>query len=161
MFAARPGLGVLDSGDFQTSLTGLGRAVKVEELLDVQQQETFSFRWASTTKPLQRFRNHIADNVETSALAYLDLLKIYHLQKREKDYALVRKEFNDVFNAEDPQFSVFGQQTRGLQSYESAMSRITDFWPTPKSSGCYLKSPSSANPDKAGRCLIWRPTVNS
>ncbi len=131
-FAARPGLGVLDSGDFQTSLTGSGRAVKVEELLDVQQQADFFISLGQYDQAIATLRNHIADNVETSALAYLDLLKIYHLQKREKDYALVRKEFNDVFNAEIPEFSAFGQQTRGLQSYESAMSRITDLWPTPK-----------------------------
>lgn len=130
--AAQPGLAVLDSGDFQTSLTGAGRAVKVEELLDIQQQADFFISLGQYDQAVATLRNHIADNVQTSALAYLDLLKIYHLQGREKDYALVRKEFNDVFNAEVPEFAAFDQQTRGLQSYQSAMSRITGLWPTPK-----------------------------
>lgn len=127
-----PMLAPLDAVDFQTSLTGAGRAVKVEELLDIQQQADFFISLGQYEQAVATLRNHIADNVETSALAYLDLLKIYHLQGREKDYALVRKEFNDVFNAEVPEFAAFGQQTRGLQSYQSALSRITALWPTPK-----------------------------
>lgn len=130
--AAPSGLSALDSVDFQTSLTGAGRAVKVEELLDIQQQADFFISLGQYEQAVATLRNHISDNVETSALAYLDLLKIYHLQGREKDYALVRKEFNDVFNAAVPEFSAFGEQTRGLEAYQSALSRITALWPTPK-----------------------------
>ena len=127
-----PPLAALDGVDFQASLSGAGRAVKVEELLDVQQQADFFISLGQYEQAVATLRNHIADNVETSALAYLDLLKIYHLQGRDKDYALVRKEFNEVFNAEVPEFAAFGRQTRGLESYRAALSRITSLWPTPR-----------------------------
>jgi hypothetical protein len=129
---ARPAQVALDAADFQSSLSGAGRAVRVEELLDIQQQADFFISLGQYEQAVAALRSHIADNVETSALAYLDLLKIYHLQGRRKDYALVRKEFNDLFNAEVPEFEGFDQQTRGLQSYRSAMSRIVELWPTPK-----------------------------
>lgn len=129
---ARPAQVALDGADFQSSLSGAGRAVRVEELLDIQQQADFFISLGQYEQAVAALRSHIADNVETSALAYLDLLKIYHLQGRRKDYALVREEFNDLFNAEVPEFEGFDQQTRGLQSYRSAMSRIVELWPTPK-----------------------------
>ncbi len=127
----RSALAPLDGVDFQSSLSGAGRAVKVDELLDVQQQADFFISLGQYEQAVETLRNHIADNVETSALAYLDLLKIYHLQGREKDFSLVRTEFNGLFNSEVPEFAAFDQQTRGLQSYPSALSRIVELWPTP------------------------------
>lgn len=126
------GLTPLDRVDFETSLPGTSRAVKVEELFDIQQQADFFISLGQYDQAVATLRNHIEDNIETSALAYLDLLRIFHLQGRQDDYDRVRKEFNHVFNAEVPEFPDFGQQTRGLEEYGSAMSRIMALWPTAK-----------------------------
>ncbi len=125
-------LGAYDGSDFQSSLAGAGRAVKVEELFDLQQQADFFISLGQYEQAAETLRNHISDSDETSAVAYLDLLKIYHLQGHQKDYDLVRKEFNDVFNAEVPEFDAFGLSSRGLESYEAAMSRIVALWPSAK-----------------------------
>ena len=134
------GLRTLDSVDFETSLPGTGRAVTVEELFDIQQQADFFVSLGQFDQAVATLRNHISDNNETSALAYLDLLKIFHLQGREQDYDMVRKEFNDVFNAEVPAFADFGQQTRGLEAYQAALSRIMALWPSAKVLGVIEES---------------------
>ena len=121
----------LESVDFQNSLSGAARAVRVEELLDIQQQADFFISLGQYDQAVATLRNHIADNVETSVLAYLDLLKIYHLQGRAKDYELVRHEFNELFNAEVPELAAFRQQTRGLEAYQSILSRISALWASP------------------------------
>jgi tetratricopeptide (TPR) repeat protein len=128
--AARAGATPPRGADFQGSLSGGGRAVKVEELLDVQQQADFFLSLGQYEQAIATLRNHISDNVETSALAYLDLLKVFHMQGRKKDYELVRKEFNAAFNSEVPEFAAFGKQTKGLITYESVMPRIVSLWPT-------------------------------
>lgn len=123
---------VMVGADFQTSETGGSRALKVDELFDVQQQADFFISLGQYDQAVAILRNHISEKADTSALAYLDLLKIFHLQGREQDYDLVRKDFNEVFNAEVPEFADFGQQSRGLESYQSAMSRIVALWPSEK-----------------------------
>ena len=123
-------LPAFDGSDFQSSLTGASRAVKVEELFDLQQQADFFISLGQYGQAAATLRNHISDSGETSAVAYLDLLKVYHLQGNREQYELVRKEFNDVFNAQVPEFDAFGAASRGLESYEAAMSRIVALWPS-------------------------------
>ncbi len=117
--------------DFQNSLSGASRAVKVDELLDIQQQADFFISLGQYDQAVATLKNHIADNVGISVLAYLDLLKVYHLQGRVRDYELVRNEFNELFNAEVPEIAAFQQQTRGLEAYPPILSRITALWPMP------------------------------
>lgn len=124
---AMPGL---DRLDFDAN--GTGRAVKVDELFDVQQQADFFISLGEYDKAIATLTDHIAENPETSALAYLDLLEIYHMQGREQEYDAVRQEFSSAFNAEVPAFEDFGVESRGLESYETAMSRITALWPASK-----------------------------
>lgn len=138
--AVQKGLEALDSVDFQTSIGGTGRAVKVEELFDIQQQADFFMSLGQYDQAIAILQNHIAGNAETSALAYLDLLKIFHEQGREQDYNRIRSEFNKVFNAEVPEFSEFGQHTRSLESYQSAMSRIMALWPSERVLGVIEES---------------------
>lgn len=128
---AKPPHSSVEPVDFQNSLSGTGRAVRVDELLDIQQQADFFISLGQYEQAVATLRNHIADNVETSVLAYLDLLKIYHLQGRDKDYELVRHEFNQLFNAEVPEITSFKRQTRGLEAYQPILSRITALWPSP------------------------------
>lgn len=112
--------------------SGAGRAVKVDELFDVQQQADFFLSLGQYDQAVATLRNHILEHPQTSALAYLDLLEIFHLQGRERDYDLVRQEFNKAFNADVPPFDAFGHASRGLEQYEAAISRIVSLWPTPR-----------------------------
>lgn len=121
-----------EHSDFGHSLPGLSRAVNAEELFDIQQQADFFVSLGQHEQAIEVLKNHISDNVETSALAYLDLLKIYHTLERRADYDLLREDFNRVFNAQVPLFDSYTAESNGLEAYQTAMSRIEALWPSAK-----------------------------
>ncbi len=121
-----------EHSDFSGSLPGSSRAVNAEELFDIQQQADFFVSLGQHEQAIEVLKNHISDNVETSALAYLDLLKIYHSLERRDDYNLLRDDFNRVFNAQVPLFDSYTVESNGLESYHTAMSRIEALWPSAK-----------------------------
>ena len=122
----------LDRSDFSSSLPGMPRTVNAEELFDVQQQADFFVSLGQFDQAVEVLRHHITDNVETSALAYLDLFDLYHRLDRKDDFDLLRKDFNRVFNAQVPAFEVYTTDDQGLEAYPAALSRIESLWPTPR-----------------------------
>jgi tetratricopeptide (TPR) repeat protein len=125
-------LSPLDRVDFASSFGGSTRAVNTEELFDIQQQADFFVSLGQYDQAIAVLRNHILESPDTSALAYLDLFNIYHLLERRDDYALLREDFNRVFNAQVPEFDNFTAESRGLETYATAMSRIEVLWPSSK-----------------------------
>lgn len=124
-----------DHSDFSISLpsmTGMPRIVNAEELFDVQQQADFFVSLGDFDKAIEVLRQHIADNVETSALAYLDLFDLYHSLGRKVDYEVLSKDFSRTFNAQVPVFDEYTTDTHGLEFYATALARIESMWPTPK-----------------------------
>jgi hypothetical protein len=124
-----------DHPEFLHSLSGLGgmpRIVNAEELFDVQQQADFFLSLGHTDKAVEVLRHHTMDNVETSALIYLDLLDLYHNLGRKEDYDTLCKEFHRLFNAQVPAFDDYAMDTHGLEFYVEAVTRIELLWPTPK-----------------------------
>lgn len=107
------------------------RYVNTEELFDVQQQSDFFVSLGQHEQAIAVLSEHIADNPETSALAYLDLLRIFHTLDRRDDYARVGQEFERAFNASVPDFEQFSELGRGLEHYGSALARIEAQWPRP------------------------------
>lgn len=107
------------------------RPVNTEELFDVQQQSDFFLSLGQHDQAIAVLREHIATNPGTSALAYLDLLRIYHSLDRKDDYARLAVEFERAFNAKVPEFEQFEQTGKGLEHYRSALARIESQWPAP------------------------------
>ena len=120
-----------DRPDFAPSMTP-SRAVKAEELFDVQQQADFFVSLGQHGQAIEVLRNHIDENVQTSALVYLDLFDLYHQLKRHEDYEALRKEFNDRFNSKIPAFAFYDEKSLGLEAYQAALSRIEALWPSRK-----------------------------
>lgn len=118
--------------DFVPSVAGSSRNVNAEELFDIQQQADFFVSLGQYDQAIEVLKNHISDNVETSALAYLDLLKIYHTLGRRDEYESLRQDFNAVFNAQVPVFESFSDTGSGLEGYPNAMARIEALWPSQK-----------------------------
>lgn len=118
--------------DFSLSITHASRAVKAEELFDVQQQADFFVSIGQHEQAIEVLRNHIGDDVETSALVYLDLFNLYHQLERKNDYAELREDFNRRFHTKVPVFDMYTDAGPGLDAYPSAMSRIEALWPSPK-----------------------------
>jgi hypothetical protein len=126
------GLDTSSRPGFLASMVGMPRIVNAEELFDVQQHADFFVSLGDFDKAIEVLRSHITDNVETSALAYLDLFDLYHSLGRKEDYALLRKDFNLSFNAQVPAFDDYKADTHGLEFYAAALSRIELLWPNPK-----------------------------
>ncbi len=124
-------LPALDRRDFMPSLMGVSRSVATEELLDVQQQADFFVSLGDQEQAIRILRAHIAESGEPSPVFYLDLFKIFHKLGRREDYAVLRSEFNDVFNAVAPPFEAFTVQGRGLDAFPAALDAITSHWPEP------------------------------
>ncbi|WP_411882340.1 FimV family protein [Polaromonas sp. YR568] len=112
--------------------SGMPRIVNAEELFDVQQQADFFLSLGNTDKAVEVLRMHITDNVETSALVYLDLFDLYHNLGRKDDYDALRKDFHRMFNAQVPAFDDYAADAHGLEFYVAALTRIESLWPTPK-----------------------------
>jgi hypothetical protein len=125
-------LGTKGNTGFSSSLTGAPRIVNAEELSDVQHQADFFMSLGQFDKALDVLHHHITESEETSALVYLDLLDLYHHLNRKVDYELLRKDFNEIFNAEVSAFDQYNPESNGLEFYPSALSRIEELWPTPR-----------------------------
>lgn len=107
------------------------RPVNTEELFDVQQQSDFFLSLGQHDQAIAVLREHIATNPGTSALAYLDLLRIFHSLGRKEDYARLAEEFERAFNADVPAFENFNETGKGLEHYRSTLARIESQWPAP------------------------------
>ena len=115
-------------GDFQPSQTGT-RALKAEELHDVQQEADFFSSLGEYDRAIDVLRSHIQANPETSAVAWLDLVEIYHRLGRREDFDWVRREFQRRFNAKVPEFDNYSLENAGIEAYDNAMQRIIALWP--------------------------------
>lgn len=120
------------SPDFEPSASAGLRPVNAEELFDIQQQADFFMSLGQHSQAIDILQNHIGENVETSALAYLDLFDIYHKVGMRNEFDALREEFNRVFNAQVPEYDQYGLTSRGLEQYATAMDRIIVLWPNVK-----------------------------
>lgn len=121
-----------DRREFPASQMGVSRSVATEELFDVQQQSDFFVSLGEFDQAIGVLKNHINESHEPSALAYLDLFKLYHKLDRRAEYDKLRVEFNQKFNAGAPPFDQYSDASQGLESYETAFGRIQALWPQPR-----------------------------
>lgn len=118
--------------DFALSMPHVPRAVKAEELVDVQHQAEFFISIGQHEQAIAVLRNHISEDSLTSALVYLDLFNLYHQLKRRAEFDGLRVEFSRLFNAEIPPFDTYTEASLGLEAHEAALARIASLWPSPK-----------------------------
>ncbi len=105
------------------------RNVNTEELFDVQQQSDFFLSLGQHAQAIAVLSEHIAENPQTSALAYLDLLRIHHTLGNREAYGRVGQEFERAFNATLPSFDNFNDGGNGLEHYRGTMASIAETWP--------------------------------
>ncbi|HVZ46734.1 MAG TPA: hypothetical protein VHA82_23205 [Ramlibacter sp.] len=117
------------NSDFSSSLPGSARNLKAEELIDIQQQADFFLSIGQPERAIALLENHLQQQGETSALAWLDLLEIYHDLGQREEYDRVRGSFQDRFNAHVPEFDDYRRESAGLENYGRALSRIESLWP--------------------------------
>lgn len=131
-FSSRPPPSRRGHTDFALSMPHMPRALKAEELFDVQHQAEFFLSIGQHDQAVAVLRNHILEDSQTSALVYLDLFNLYHQLKRRNEFDALRTEFSRLFNAEIPAFDAYMETSQGLDGYQAMLSRIVSLWPDPK-----------------------------
>jgi len=125
-----PPLPARDRPRFSVSVPFVPRTVKVPELFDLQQQVDFFSSLGQQAEAIALLREHLVDNVKTSALVYLDLLDLYHQTGNEQDYEDMRDDFNRVFHTRIEPFSRYAPTNAGGSVYAGVLLRIQTAWPT-------------------------------
>ncbi|MDQ7956175.1 MAG: hypothetical protein RET84_09720, partial [Pseudomonadota bacterium] len=110
------------------------RSVNTEELFDVQQQAEFFLSLGQHEQAIAVLSEYVADHPDTSALAYLELLRIFHSLGRMLDYERVRRQCQQALNVRVPSFDEFHQDAgRPLDHHNEVLQRIEEHWPGPES----------------------------
>jgi pilus assembly protein FimV len=128
--ATPSGWGTLANAEFQASAGGTVRMVGVQELIDVHDKADFFLALGQTDQAIEVLEAHIHDQVETSALAWMDLLELYYKFGKRNDFERLRAEFRQRFAVQVPDFDHFDQPTSSLENYGRALSRIVALWPS-------------------------------
>lgn len=130
--AAKPAAGVAGwaPDPFQASRGGMVRMVGVEELIDVHDKADFFLSIGEHEQAIAALEAHVHDQVETSALAWMDLLELYHRFGKRMEFERLRAEFQRRFTVQVPDYEHFDQPTASLESYGRALSRIMALWPS-------------------------------
>ena len=118
--------------EFLASRGGITRMVGVQELIDVHDKADFFLSIGEYDQAIALLEAHVHDDVETSALAWMDLLELYHSLGRRTEYERLRGEFRQRFMASVPDFEHFDQPSASLENYERALGRIVALWPSPR-----------------------------
>ncbi|MDP3228349.1 MAG: hypothetical protein Q8N13_10295 [Acidovorax sp.] len=126
----RPPVAVPVSASATASVSAL-HIVNPEELFDVQQQAEFFVSVGEHQQAIEVLREHIAQHRESSPLAYLELLRLYHTLSRVDEFTQLRKQFMLSFNAQVPEFTGFHRTGRMLYHYTDALAEIETEWTSP------------------------------
>jgi hypothetical protein len=116
--------------EYQASRGGSVRMVGVQEVIDVHDKADFFLSIGEPDQAVAVLEAHVHDQVETSALAWMDLLELYHRLGRRSEYERLRGEFRQRFSGQVPDFEHFDEPTASLENYSRALSRIVALWPS-------------------------------
>lgn len=104
------------------------RVINPEALFDLQQQAEFFVSVGEHDQAIDVMKQHIADNEQSSPLAYLDLMRLYHSLGRIDDFNALRAQFHRYFNAQVPEFAGFNRPGHTLLGYTDALAAIEAQW---------------------------------
>lgn len=108
------------------------RLINADDLFDIRQQAEFFVSLGQTDQAVRILENRIAESGESSPLAYLDLMKIFHSLGLKADFRQVREDFNQLFNVRVPEFAGFDNEGRDLEDYPDILAALTPFWGKPE-----------------------------
>jgi hypothetical protein len=115
----------------RTHQTGLALSLNSEATLDIRQQAEFFVSLGQTDRAVRILSSQIGESDVPNPLVYLDLLGLYHSLSLKSDFQRLRKDFNLIFNGQVPEFALFEDAGKSLESYPDVLARITALWATP------------------------------
>ncbi|WP_225781566.1 FimV family protein [Xenophilus sp. Marseille-Q4582] len=108
-------------------------ALDVDELYDVQQQAEFFSSLGQHEQAVEVLRHYVDQHPQASAVAYLELLHLYHQLRREAEYEALRQQCQQALNVRVPAFRHFGAVGgRTLEHYPAVRARLQAHWPHPQ-----------------------------
>ncbi|MDO9198962.1 MAG: hypothetical protein Q7U79_20955 [Rhodoferax sp.] len=110
----------------------LASNLNAEATLDIRQQAEFFVSLGQTDQAVKILQKQIDASKEPNPFVYLDLLNIFHSLSLKTDFQRLREDFNRLFSGRVPEFALFKNQGKDLESYPDVLSRISALWPTPK-----------------------------
>jgi hypothetical protein len=108
------------------------RQLNTDDLFDIRQQAEFFVSLGQTDQAVRILENRISESGESSPLAYLDLLKIFHSLGLKADFRQVREDFNLLFNAQVPEYASFADEGRDLDAYPEILESLVQAWGKPE-----------------------------
>lgn len=106
------------------------RQVGAQEVVDLHDKADFFLSIGEHEQAIGMLAAHVHDAVETSPLAWLDLLELYRRFGRRAEYERLRAQYQGRFRAWTPGFDHFEQPAPGLDHHAGAMARIAALWPS-------------------------------
>lgn len=106
------------------------RLINADELFDIRQQAEFFVSLGQTDQAVRILENRISESGESSPLAYLDLLKIFHSLGLKADFRQVREDFVLLFNGRLQEFAGFDNEGQDLEAYPEILDRLAQTWGT-------------------------------
>lgn len=108
------------------------RLINSDDLFDIRQQAEFFVSLGQTDQAVRILENRISESGESSPLAYLDLMKIFHSLGLKADFRQVREDFNQLFNVRVPEFAGFDHEGRSLDEYPAILATLVSVWGKPE-----------------------------
>jgi hypothetical protein len=138
--------------------------LKAEELVDVQQQADFFLSIGQTDAAIEVLEAHLLQAGDSSPLAWLDLLEIYHGLDRRQGYERVRRAFRRHFKVQVPDFGQYRQAgAGGLDNYPQVLAAIAGAWGSPRAleviEGSLLRRPDQPDTGEALDLEAYRELV--
>lgn len=118
-----------------TTATSEPRAQHIEhpeDLFDILQQAEFFISIGEHEQAISGLKKHVAQHPDSSPLAYLELLRLYHMLGRIDGFEDLRGQFHRYFNAQVPSFAEFQHGGRALEDYPEELARIEALWASPE-----------------------------
>jgi hypothetical protein len=119
-----------------------------DALVDIRQQAEFLAKLGKVDAALEVLEGGIRANPVESPLLFLDLLVVANNFSRKTDFRQFRAEFAQLFNATVPEFALFRDEGRKLETYPALRDHINGQWESPQVldviEACILRDPDAS-----------------
>jgi hypothetical protein len=119
-----------------------------DALVDIRQQAEFLAKLGKVDAALEVLEGGIRANPAESPLLFLDLLVVANNFSRKTDFRQFSAEFAQLFNATVPEFALFRDEGRKLDTYPALREHIHSQWESPQVldviEACILRDPDAS-----------------
>lgn len=129
-----------------------------DSIVDVRQQAEFFEKLGKIDQAITVLEQRIRLSGRDAPLLYMDLLAIAHEHNLKTDFRQFRDEFGQLFNVNVPEFVLFKDTGRSLESYPSLLQHISQNWPTHAAvdmiEACVVRDPWEKNAEPFDMCAF-------